>query len=281
MIQQFVEQLRTKVKPTEIFEQFQARFDFRSYVNSSEFLKDKERLDSFSKEQSLVDITGDQNSIALYDDDEITVILSRRANKLPYAYTQTGPKFLVSLSEPTARQLHLFECTGAYGCDPVSAKRLRLRANGSVYINRLVPWSPPSMDTVYSIDSPADGSLWINAFSKTANHYFHAYSTETGEYLFSAFATIEACSLYYMAEIAFHAVRHAAAIGGESGLEALKGATKGISAIETMPATGLWRLAEAWAPVDPEQAADLLSETTTRGGAIGDKAMRTLEMLRK
>lgn len=280
MIEKFINQLRQEVGPSAIFSEFKRRFDFSSYIDSSDFLKDKRRLERFAEEQSLVYITGDQNSISLYDDESITVLLSRRCNKLPYIYTHVSPKFIVCLSDPAIRMLHLFDCPGSYECDPVAARQLTLHEKGTVFIDRLVPWSPPSMDTLYAIDSPADNSFWITAFSKSESHYFHAYSTEGAGYLFSAFATLEACSLYYMAEIAFYAISQAAAESSEAILTELKVASEGMSSINSMPATGLWRLAEAWSPVDPSHAVQLLIETRSRGGAIGAKARHVLEMLK-
>jgi hypothetical protein len=244
-------------------------------------MEDQIRIDRTNKESSLVDITSEQTSLALYESNEISVVLSRRCNKMPLAYSQIGPKFIISLTQSKPRELMIFDCHTSFQSDPLWASRLLATRLNSVFLECLIPWGPPSMDTLYSIDSPADGSYWMTVFGKVESAYFHAYSTKSGKYLFSAFSSMKSTSLYYLAEIAYHAAKSLKMMTDTSNLAELGQASLSLATIPQMPVTGLWRLAEAWSLKDPELAVQLLELVRLRGGGLGDKAAHTLASFQK
>jgi hypothetical protein len=136
-------------------------------------------------------------------------------------------------------------------------------------------WIPPSRDNLFRIGLPADDSIWLTVYGERLTPYFHAYSTVTFEHLFSAFSSHTVASSYYLAEILFHASKAPSC----DPIDGMIDAARGLTQLAEMPVTGLWKIAEAMAPIEPDLAVSVLRTITSKGGEVGNRAEAALQKL--
>ena len=136
-------------------------------------------------------------------------------------------------------------------------------------------WIPSLRDNQFRIGLPADDSIWLTVYGKRLTPYFHAYSTVTFEHLFSAFSSHTVASSYYLAEILFHAAKASSC----DAIDGIVNAARDLTQLAEMPVTGLWKIAEAMAPIEPDLAVSVLRTITLKGGAVGNRAEAALQKL--
>jgi len=279
MLKQYVDNLLQNPPKSGVLQAFRDDFPFEQYTGSDEYLSELNRLTNHNHyDGSVVDIIGDRSSIIIIDDDRFTVSLSKRNNSADYVYTQPAEVLIVSLSHPDSVEIQQFWGDNVAKADPLSPRSKTIDRIASANLSPFQAWIPPARDNLFRIGLPANNSIWLTVYGKRLSPYFHAYSLKTFNHLFSAFSSHTVASSYYLAEILFHAV-NASSGEEEKNISGFINAARSLAQLGDMPVTGLWRIAEAMAPIEPELAISVLKSISAKGDVIGHRANVALQNL--
>lgn len=140
-------------------------------------------------------------AVAVYGDDHWAVGLSRSDNVAPYVFSKPAPFIFGPVQANSPVKIDLFHIDS--DLDLIAAKSGRVVFVETIELDVNQFWSAPSANITFSIQHTQDRPVMFRIVSKPPKFaYMHAYSRETGDYVYSSFASNDHTSFDFVAKLA-------------------------------------------------------------------------------
>jgi hypothetical protein len=219
---------------------------------------------------SVVDLFGGKRLVTLASFGGWSALITSHTSVAEQVHSLTGLIGLVNLTSEQSSGLDIYHIEGVSTADPLKARGLRLDPGQTISIEPLSPYVPRDMDSLYRVRSRADQSIWLIIAEPSTRPYFHAFSIEARDYLYSAFPNNVGASAHYLAELVKQYVY--ASDPPASTRAAVVELGRFIASLEVTPSTGKWNVAQALSRISPDDALDVLEALARDGNGIGERA---------
>jgi hypothetical protein len=176
-------------------------FDFNKYKKSDQFLEKVGFLTNPHLRPSEYTLIPNSSHIAIVERNGWTCSLAKLSEPNKIGYNISGVTIIVNMDEDNDITLDIYEAAGCGNSDEKKASMCKALLKQQKFLspNKCAIFS--NNDEIYSISSKNNYELILLFQQTPSQNYFHSFDLNTGDYLFSAYSSLESAGLHYISDL--------------------------------------------------------------------------------
>jgi hypothetical protein len=176
-------------------------FDIDGFRQSDLFSEQVRLLDNPDHRKSEFSLIPNNNSIPVTTYREWVVSLIRVWDSPNIGYNIAGKTVMINLSKSTSIDIDVYKARGAGLADEKEASQCFAKHHGKEVIHPESILIFSDTDLIYKVEYKGESPLFLLLQEPPKHHSFHGFDLNSGDYLFTAFSSVEAAGMHYVSDL--------------------------------------------------------------------------------